>query len=110
MPELEKKDEKPETAAAAAKREADEKKAAEKKVEDAKSPAEKRADAKREADEKKAREEEDLETFASFHRGHKLAYGSGSVDLPAFLEAREEAREAERVKAEDDKSEKDDED
>ncbi|HEX4394183.1 MAG TPA: hypothetical protein VH084_21985 [Mycobacterium sp.] len=53
------------------------------------------AEAAKEAEEQAKQNEADLETFASFHRGEALARGEGgSLDLPAFLAAREAAKDA----------------
>lgn len=64
-----------------------------------------KADAKAKEDAKKAEEQAkqndaDVETFLSFHRGEALVRENYHVDLPAFLEAREAAAEAEKADSE----------
>lgn len=53
------------------------------------------AEAAKAAEEQAKQDEADVETFASFHRGEALVRGSsGAFDLPAFLAAREAAKDA----------------
>ena len=87
MPETAKVDEK-----TSAKREADEKKKLDERA--------KREEADAKAAEEQAKQNEaDVETFLSAHRGEKHLRGvDGSLDLPAFVSA----REAEKAKRDED--------
>jgi hypothetical protein len=58
-----------------------------------------RKEAAKAAEEQAKQNEADLDTFASFHRGEALARGEGgSLDLPAFLAAREAEKDAAKDK------------